>query len=83
MPWPPRDERAMDSEPDRPRPEKPRASFAQTLRAVLWSFFGVRRKSEYEKDAAQLNPVHVIIVGLLAAAMLVIVLIVIVNIVVP
>ena len=73
----------MEHEPDPQPPGARRATFAQTLRAVLWSFFGVRRKSEYEKDAAQLNPVHVIIVGLLAAAMLVIVLIVIVNIVVP
>lgn len=72
----------MDSERDRAHPPSRRATFAQTLRAVLWSFFGVRRKSDYEKDAAQLNPVHVIIVGLFAAAMLVIVLIVIVNIVV-
>lgn len=56
--------------------------FAQTVRAVLWSFFGVRRKSEYEKDAAQLNPVYVIISGIAAAALFVIALIVIVNLVV-
>ena len=37
------------------------------MRAVLWSFFGVRRKSDYEKDAARLNPVHVIIAGIAAA----------------
>ena len=73
----------MESEREQRYPAKPRAPFTQTLRAVLWSFFGVRRKSDYEKDAAELNPVHVIIVGILAAAMLVIVLIVIVNIVVP
>ncbi len=53
------------------RPAKPRAGFAQTVRAVLWSFFGVRRKAAYEKDAAQLNPVAVIIVGLIAAALFV------------
>jgi hypothetical protein len=58
------------------------AGFAQTARAVLWSFFGVRRKSEYEKDAAQLNPVYVIITGIAAAALFVVVLIVIVNLVV-
>lgn len=62
---------------------KPRASFGQTIRAVLWSFFGVRRKADYEKDAAQLNPVAVIAAGLFAAAVFVIVLIVIVNLVVP
>jgi hypothetical protein len=56
--------------------------FGQTARAVLWSFFGVRRKSDYEKDAAQLNPVYVIIAGLVAAALFVGLLIVIVNLVV-
>ncbi len=59
-----------------------RAGFAATMRAVLWSFFGVRRRAEYEMDAASLNPVHVIIAGLLAAAFFVFVLLVIVNLVV-
>lgn len=45
-----------------------RGSFAQTLRAVGWSFFGVRRSAEHEKDVAQLNPVHVIIAALIAVA---------------
>ena len=44
-----------------------KASFGATLKAVFWSFFGVRKKSDYEKDAAQLNPVHVIIAGLIGA----------------
>ena len=42
-------------------------SFFQTLRAVAWSFFGVRKSSEYEKDVSQLNPVHLLIAGVLAA----------------
>jgi len=49
------------------------------VRAVLWSFFGVRRKADYQKDAAQLNPLHVIIVGVLAAALFVFILIMIVR----
>lgn len=69
----------MDREPNHEARTRPRAGFAQTVRAVLWSFFGVRRKSDYEKDAAQLNPVYVIIIGIAAAALFVIVLIVIVN----
>jgi hypothetical protein len=55
------------------------AGFVQTARAVLWSFLGVRRKADYQKDAAQLNPVHVIIVGVLAAALFVFILIMIVR----
>ena len=72
----------MDHEPDNETRTRPHVGFAQTARAVLWSFFGVRRKSDYEKDAAQLNPVYVIVIGVAAAALFVIVLIVIVNLVV-
>jgi hypothetical protein len=45
-----------------------KGSFGQTLRAVGWSFFGVRKSAEHEKDMAQLNPVHVIVAGLIAVA---------------
>ena len=72
----------MDHEPSKEIPASSRVGFAQTARAVLWSFFGVRRRSDYEKDANQLNPVYVIITGVAAAALFVIVLIVIVNLVV-
>jgi Protein of unknown function (DUF2970) len=58
------------------------AGFLQTIRAVLWSFFGVRKRSGYEQDATQLNPVYVIIAGVIAAAIFVVTLLVIVRIVV-
>ena len=45
-----------------------KASFLQTMRAVAWSFFGVRKSSDYEKDVQQLNPVHVVIAGVIGAA---------------
>jgi len=35
----------------------------------LWSFFGVRKRKDYESDAANLNPVHVIIAALIGVAM--------------
>lgn len=44
-----------------------KASFGATMKAVFWSFFGIRKKSDYEKDAQQLNPVHVIIAGVIGA----------------
>jgi hypothetical protein len=50
---------------------KRRGSFLQTVRAVGWSFFGVRRRADHEQDLAELNPVHLIIVGVLAAALFV------------
>jgi Protein of unknown function (DUF2970) len=54
-------------------------SFLQTMKAVAWSFFGVRKGSDYEKDVSQLNPVHVIIAGVVAAVLFVIALLVLVN----
>jgi Protein of unknown function (DUF2970) len=49
-----------------------RGSFLRTLQAVAWSFFGVRKGAEYEKDVAQLNPLHVIVAGIVAAALFVV-----------
>lgn len=40
-------------------------SFFQTLKAVLWALFGVRKGSGYQEDIAKLNPVHLIIAGIL------------------
>ena len=48
-----------------------KGSFAQTLRAVFWSFFGVRKSRDLERDASELNPVHVVIAALVAAALFV------------
>jgi hypothetical protein len=48
-----------------------RGSFLRTFKAVAWSFFGVRKGTEYEKDVAQLNPLHVIVAGIVAALLFV------------
>jgi Protein of unknown function (DUF2970) len=56
-----------------------KASFLQTLRAVAWSFFGIRKGSEYRKDVSELNPLHVVIAGVAAALTFVIALVVLVN----
>lgn len=58
---------------------KRRGSFLMTMKAVAWSFFGVRKSGDYEKDVEQLNPVHLIIAGVLGAALFVIVLVVLVQ----
>jgi hypothetical protein len=55
------------------------ATFLQTLSAVLWSFFGVRKGKNHSEDMQKLNPVHVIIVGLLAATAFVLGLLALVN----
>ncbi|UXH80998.1 DUF2970 domain-containing protein [Roseateles amylovorans] len=56
-----------------------KGSFWGTFRAVGWSFFGVRQGAGYEKDVSQLNPLHVIAAGVLAAALFVLGLVLLVN----
>ena len=48
-----------------------RGSFVQTARAVAWSFFGVRRSADLAQDVQKLNPLHVIIAGIVGAALFV------------
>jgi hypothetical protein len=48
---------------------KRQTSFGATMKAVFWSFFGVRKRKDYEHDAANLNPVYVIIGGLIGVAL--------------
>ena len=49
------------------RPASPLA----TMRAVAWAFLGIRRSSGYEHDVQKLNPVHVVIGGIVGAAIFV------------
>jgi hypothetical protein len=39
--------------------------------AVFWSFFGVRKRRDYDADSQSLTPVQVIIAGLIGAAVFV------------
>jgi amino acid transporter len=57
-----------------------KASFGATLRAVFWSFFGVRKGRDYAHDAANLNPVHVIVAALIGVAIFIGVLVLLVRI---
>lgn len=59
-----------------------KASFGATMKAVFWSFFGVRKQKDYENDAAGLNPVHVVIAGILGALVFIMILLIIVKLVV-
>ena len=56
-----------------------KGSLWRTLSAVGWSFFGVRKARDLERDAAQLNPLHVVIAGVAVAALFVALLVVLVN----
>lgn len=59
-----------------------RAGFLSTLKAVLWSFAGVRKRKHYHQDATSLNPVHVILAGILAALLFVLTIVFVVRFVV-
>jgi hypothetical protein len=52
---------------------------SRAFKAVAWSFFGVRKGSEYERDIAELKPQHVIVVGIVCAALFVLALVAIVK----
>ncbi len=47
-------------------------SFLQTLKAVAWSFFGVRKSTDYAEDVAKINPIHVIVAGVIGAVLFVV-----------
>ncbi|MDB5947295.1 MAG: hypothetical protein JWQ33_2321 [Ramlibacter sp.] len=59
------------------------SSLLQTVKAVAWSFIGIRKNSEYQKDLGSLNPLHVIVVALVAVMLLVVGMIALVHWVVP
>lgn len=56
-----------------------KGSMRETVKAVLWGFLGVRRQSDYQRDVARLNPIHLMVVGVVMALVFVLTLILIVN----
>ena len=56
----------------------PKNSFLRLLKAVFWSFFGVRRRTDLESDAS-LYPLHLIAAGVIGAVLFIVVLLVVVR----
>lgn len=56
-----------------------RGSLLRAVKAVAWSFMGIRKNSEYQEDLGKLNPFHIIGVALVAVALFVAGLIALVN----
>lgn len=54
-------------------------SFVQTAKAVAWSFVGLRKSSGYQQDIQKLNPVHVIVAGVIGALLFVLTLVLLVR----
>jgi hypothetical protein len=67
-----------DKQPGQPK----QASFMYSMRAVIWSFFGLRRKSDFDTDSARLNPLHIIIAALIGVGLFIGLLVTIVKLVV-
>ncbi|WP_300710778.1 DUF2970 domain-containing protein [Limnohabitans sp.] len=59
--------------------EQRQGSLIRTVQAVLWSFIGVRKNAEYQKDIEKLNPFHILGVGIAAALLFVLGLVALVN----
>ena len=59
----------MNPQPGNPAARK--GSLLMTMRAVAWSFFGVRRSADHAQDVAKLNPVHLVIAGIAGAGIFV------------
>ena len=64
------------------KPEAVKRPLWRSIVAVSWSFVGIRKNSEFQEDLAQITPLHVLGVGLVAGLLFVIGLIVVVNLVV-
>ena len=48
-----------------------KTSLLRTVKAVAWSFIGIRKNSEYQADLGKLNPFHIIAVALVGVALFV------------
>lgn len=57
--------------PENVPPHKRKGSVFRTIKAVMWSFVGLRARGDYEKDVEQLNPVHILIAGFMGVVVFV------------
>ncbi len=56
-----------------------KASIFRTVQAVLWSFLGIRKQADCQTDTENLNPFHIVVVGIAIALIFVLGLIALVN----
>ena len=57
---------------------KQKSSLLRTVKAVAWSFIGLRKGSEFEQDI-KMNPLHIVAVGIAGAVVLVLALVAVVH----
>ena len=61
------------------KPAVRKSSLWRTAQAVSWSFLGIRKNSASQEDVVQINPFHVIVIGIVGVLFLVVSLIALVN----
>ena len=59
-----------------------KTSLIRSIKAVAWSFLGIRKSSDFQEDIDKITPLHVLGVGLVAGLLFVVGLIVVVKLVV-
>jgi hypothetical protein len=62
-------------------PREGRSSPWRAVSAVLGAFIGIRKSSARDRDLASLKPVHVVVAGVVAAAIFVLTLVTLVRII--
>lgn len=72
----------LDDSPAEASDDGGQAGFFATMKAVLWAFAGIRKRSDYGRDARSLDPRAVIVAGLLGGVVFVLTLVVVVRLVV-
>ncbi len=65
----------MSAEPGLKQALQRKATPLQTFKAVFWSFFGVRRSADHASDLQKLNPLHVVIAGVMGAGLFILLLV--------
>lgn len=48
-----------------------KGSWLRTVKAVAWSFIGLRKGSDFQEDTQKLNPLHVMVVAIAGAGLFV------------
>jgi hypothetical protein len=49
-----------------------KASALDVTKAVLWSFLGVRKRRDYDRDAVSISPVQLVVAGLIGGVVFVV-----------
>ena len=60
-------------------PVRAAPSFSRSIKTVAWSFLGIRKKSEFQEDLAQVNPLHILLVAIVTVLVFVTGLMILVN----